>query len=236
MFSFATGTDACLASFDFLAACWSGPTANLSRLSFDGVVRTLSAFAARWIPAVQVPERRGPCLQLQVLFKLREFPVTVWQTFRPRCSSNGKYFFDLDDDGQAPESVLFLLFGRKRFIETFPPPSILRFRFGFGFTGFRSRLFTHFSWHVDFRCAPTSKNEKYHVKRAPRLVSINWCRDWLHTLGREISGEIRLVFSARRLRASRLDSCPSEDYLENLWNQGTRSLSGKRKKPSPSRP
>ena len=47
-----------------------------------------------------------------------------------------------------------------------------------------SHLFTHFSWHVDFRYAPTPKNEKYHMKLATRLVSIfNWMSSLTSHLG-----------------------------------------------------
>ena len=192
MFSFATGTGACLASFDFsrgLLARSNGESfaplflrrcqCKLSvLLLLDGflpyrlrtssrkkgaVSPTLSAFQTLGIPGNVFGRRSTALLQREV-------------------------FVDVNDDGQAPESVLFLLFGQKRFMETFPPPSILRFRFGFGFTGFRSRLFTHFSWHVDFLYAPTPPRTKSITWNVRRDCSVfNWCRDRLHTFYQRFS-------------------------------------------------
>ena len=173
MFSFATGTGACLASFDFargLLARSNGE--SFAPLFWRRCQCELSVLLLLdGLPAYKFQKE----VLFQVLFKLRgerrePYPTqSAFQTLgipgnvfgrRSTVLLQREVFVDFNDEGQAPESVLFLLFGQKRFMETFPPPSILRFRFGFGFTGFRSRLFTHFSWHVDFRYDPTPQERK----------------------------------------------------------------------------
>ena len=87
-----------------LAVCWPGPTANLSHLSFDGVVSANSQCFCCSMDCLRTSSRKkcfSKCfsnfgekeesrIQLKVLFKLWEFPVTCLADV-PRCSFNGKY-------------------------------------------------------------------------------------------------------------------------------------------------
>ena len=125
---------------------------------------TLSAFKLR-------AERRETCPTLSA-FQTLGIPGNVFGR-RSTVLLQREVFIDLNDDGQAPESVLFLLFSQKRFMETFPPPSILRYRFGFGFHGFSEPFVYSFLLACRLPLCPhPPKNKKYHVKRAARLVSI----------------------------------------------------------------
>ena len=243
MFSFATGPVLASHRSILLAVCWPGPTANLSHLSFDGVVSANSqcfccSMDSCRTACVQVPERSAFLSAFQTSGRKKR-AVSNSKCFSNFGNSRGnvfgrrstvllqrEVFVDLNDDGQAPESVLFLLFRQKRFMETFPPPSILRLSFGFGFTGFRSGLFIHFSWHVDFRYAPTPRERKVSRETCGAIGQylIDLLIDFTPLADRLVVLAAR-GFSARRWRASRLaasrlDFCPSEDYLENLWDQG----------------
>ena len=224
MFCFTTGTGACLALFDFARGLlarsnsesfaplfWRRCQCELSVLLLlngflpyclrtssrkkGAVSPTLSAFKLR-------AERRETCPTLSA-FQTSGIPGNVFGR-RSTVLLQREVFVNLNDDGQAPESVLFLPFGQKRFMETFPPPSILRFRFGFGFTGFRSRLFTHFSWHAVFRYAPTpprTKSITWNMRRD--WLVFNWSRDRLHTFYSEKSGACYQRFSPLGANAAR---------------------------------
>ena len=133
MFSFATGTGACLASFDFARGLlarsngesfapllWRRCQCELSvLLLLDGflpsrlrtssrkkgaVSPTLSAFKLR-------AERRETCPTLSA-FQTLGIPGNVFGR-RSTVLLQREVFVDLNDDGQAPESVLFLFFMEK---------------------------------------------------------------------------------------------------------------------------
>ena len=114
-----------------LAVCWPGPTANLSRLSFDGVVSANSQCFCCSMDCCRTSFRKKRAVSpTPSAFQISGTPGSVFGRrstvlLRREVFLSIKYFFDLNDDGQAAESVLFLLFGRKRFVETFPTPSIL---------------------------------------------------------------------------------------------------------------